>query len=418
VPLGRSPETDGEAASAPDVSATAREAAAGRARSTGEPQRGPLAEIAAFLHAARIAAAVVKGERLRVAGIDVQPPPEVLADGESRRRWLDAFVGERFSGQLSESVRRHLPPLRASLQFRADEGLVVLVDRRGRRVAQISATRAVTGQRVVEGNFLVRGDHWAKLGGILDEFVVEAPRIATPNVYRSLPGDINPEWRTAAESASRRLRDDRTLVFAHDVRVDIEEVSLVFSPLTLSPRLEVPFALERGEARFEGALRLTASDVLPCVWRQRTDMETLALSWTLALTAYAELTCVEPQPNEPRAAPGVVRGSRPGRRRSEAPAPRQPGKRTSGATALPIDFRPRGRTLGYLASYVAGHRRRLQPGHEHSRDAERNAAAVGITLRRGETWVQPHVRGVPADAVLHFAWAGPGWARQACTSKA
>ena len=355
---------------------------------------------------------------MRVAGIDVKPAAEVLADEEGRRRWLDAIIGERFLQRLSEeAARRYLPALPASLQLDVADGRIALVDLRGQRLAEITATRAaVVGRATVDGNFLVSGEHWSSLGDALNELDIEDVRIAWPQVYRSLPDDIDPERHTTAESASRRLRDDRTLVFAHDVRVDIEDVSLVFSPLTLSPRLEVPFALERGEARFEGALRLTASEVLPCVWRQRSDTETLALAWTLALMAYAELTCVELQEKEPRPAPNVVRGSRSGRRRRGPAAPRQAGRRTSGPTALPVTFRPRGRTLGYLASYVAGHRRRLQPGHEHSREAELHAAAVGIRLRQGETWVQPHVRGVPADAVLHFAWAGPAWARPACRS--
>ncbi len=64
-------------------------------------------------------------------------------------------------------------------------------------------------------------------------------------------------------------------------------------------------------------------------------------------------------------------------------------------------------TLGLLSSYVAGHRRRLRPGQRRSDEAARNAEAVGIQLGDGETWVRPHSRGVPEDAILTFSWNAP-----------
>jgi hypothetical protein len=184
----------------------------------------------------------------------------------------------------------------------------------------------------------------------------------------------------------------------------------------------VPFALERRDGRFEGGLLLGASaDPLPCHWRQSSDVETLALAWTLALVAYAELTCI---PVEPVPPPGPPRRPRTASRRPAASA-RHAGERSrdaprssGGSIALPADFRARGQTARYLASYVAGHRRRLASGWTRSDEAERNARAVGITLRHGETWVQPHVRGVPRDAVLHFAWQAPGWVHAVLAARA
>jgi hypothetical protein len=195
------------------------------------------------------------------------------------------------------------------------------------------------------------------------------------------------------------------------LRVDIANVSLQFSPLTLRP-LEVPFVLERGQERFTGAIWLSAgTDPLPCRWQQSSDVSTLAMAWALALTAYAELTCVSPRFATPR--PPNSTSSRRSLRSRVGTSRSFPSRSESAASGLPAGFRPRGDTARFLASYVAGHRRRLQPGQHHSAEAAANATAVGITLRPGETWVQPHVRGVPADAILHFAWSGPSWAATA-----
>jgi hypothetical protein len=56
---------------------------------------------------------------------------------------------------------------------------------------------------------------------------------------------------------------------------------------------------------------------------------------------------------------------------------------------------------------VAGHRRRLLDGQHASREAHLRASRVGIQLGGHETYVQPHVRGVPAQERLEFRWSGP-----------
>ncbi len=162
----------------------------------------------------------------------------------------------------------------------------------------------------------------------------------------------------------------------------------------------------------EGAFRLGTTDrILACYWDQPTDVEQVALTWTLALDAYAEISCIpRPRPRTRQAAARTVPARRSIRSttRDTRSAPRPP----SDPGALPNTLRALGQTTHYLASYVAGHRRRLQPGWEHSQEAVANAARFGITLRQDETWVQPHVRGVPPDAVLHFAWQPPEWLRE------
>jgi len=72
-----------------------------------------------------------------------------------------------------------------------------------------------------------------------------------------------------------------------------------------------------------------------------------------------------------------------GRRADAASATRSPGPRREGSIALPATFRARGNTTTYLASYVAGHRRRLPPGQKRP-EAGRRARAVASRCGRGD----------------------------------
>ena len=91
----------------------------------------------------------------------------------------------------------------------------------------------------------------------------------------------------------------------------MEDTTLTFSPLVASgsvagrrqwwekksgpSSLEVPFRYEHAGAVFDGALRLAPTTTpLSCDWHQRSDVPTLIRAWSLALEAYAELTCPAP----------------------------------------------------------------------------------------------------------------------------
>jgi hypothetical protein len=65
---------------------------------------------------------------------------------------------------------------------------------------------------------------------------------------------------------------------------------------------------------------------------------------------------------------------------------------------------PTNETERLLGHYVAGHRRRLPPGQHPSIRAVESSAEIGIVLGPGETWVMPHISGMPEDAVLEFCW--------------
>ena len=375
-----------------------------------------LEELANFLAASRAPVGVTPNETLRVRELEVKPPVAALDAGEARNRWLDAFVAEHLAPELADAARMHLPSRRLGLRLADEDGDVIVLDPRGAPIARIAATCAsVRDTSEIAGNFLAFGPHWRALTEALEPLADDSEPIAEAGLHRRFPERVEPQWRETAEAASRRLRLDRTFVFAHELRVDVHGFSLTFSPLTSLPGpLELPFTFEYGRNRFAGALRIAAFDLpLPCVWAQVTDLETFALAWSLALASYAELTCAPRRPAAPpqskQRAASQATGARPRDRGARSAARSQGG----GAVTLPAGFRPRGSTARYLASYVAGHRRQLQPGHSHSPEAARNAAAVGITLRASETWVQPHVRGVPADAVLHLSWSGPTWAAYA-----
>ena len=342
---------------------------------------------------------LIEGGRLLVGGVVAKPPAAVLLDVEARAEWLDGFVDEHMLDRLATRAAEHLPGVRV----RIDDGELIAFDAWARRVARIAATHATvrTGDRIA-GNFFAAGEHWTRLAeAIADDddwrsrlptlgFTVPSRRAWTRAGSRMPSAPVAGCGSTARSSS--RTRCELTCAMSRSCS----------SRLGHAARGAVrPRAWAR---RFAGALRITSLEVpMPCRWAQSTDAETLALAWSLAVTAYAQLTCV-PVRGVSRARHALVRRRI---RSPSGPAHARPHGRR--AQVCPPGFTTCGHTARYLASYVAGHRRRLQPHQSHSAEAAANAAAVGIRLRPNETWVQPHVRGLPSDAVLHFAWRGPAW---------
>ena len=345
-----------------------------------------------------------------------------MRGADTWRDWLESFVSVHFGDELVRAVEGHLS-IGIGGRIELEEGDAVIFDRRARRLGAVTAVRVhLEGHdEPFDGNFLADGPHWEPVNEALAAVArasADEP-VAAAGLHQHLPEGTHDELQSAALAATRRIRHDRTRVFAHDVRIDIGRVSLILSPLTVGARpLEVPFAFSRYDGRkFSGGIQLALThEPLRCTWNQSSDPETLAVAWTMALAAYADLTCPSVRANSPdqgtRATPQQRSSPQQRRHRHRTPGkPRTDVAAAADPAALPLEFRPVGTTARFMASYVAGHRRRLQPGQEHSAEAAANAAAVQISLRAHETWVQPHVRGVPSDAVLHFAWAGPDWAR-------
>jgi hypothetical protein len=248
-----------------------------------------------------------------------------------------------------------------------DDGNVAVLDRRGITLATIAATRAaVPGSGLVEGNYLAPGPHWQHLNAVLGLSPSDEYEIAGERLHWRFPGSADAELENAALEAIRRLRTERTRVFAHDVRVDVRGVSLTFKPLTVTSteeapwaptrpaHLELPFLFKRGEDAFSGALRLQSLGELPaCNWQQVSDAGTLAVAWSLALVTYAELTCLPVHVAERRAR--RRRGRRSARSRaSTREASRLRSLPRGSPQAFPPGFRPQGETARHQASWVAG----------------------------------------------------------------
>ena len=373
-----------------------------------------LDDVADFLEEAGLHAAVSARSRLVVAGLDLHPPASTMQDSQRCQAWLDALVAEQFSVLLEGCAREALASLPVRLASVAGE--FVVLDPSSRRIARISATRVtLSDDRVFDGNFLIAGAHWQPVTAALDEITLtyaDQP-VAEPGIHRSLPADTDPVIVAAAREASRRLRDERVRGFDYAIRVDVADASLLFSRLTMvDGRALIPFVYERSEGILQGSFRLSAVDqLLACMWQQLSDTETLATVWTLALGAYADLTCAaqavpDRRPRQEGSLSPPARGA--GRRR--APARATSREADPDPAKLPAQLRPRGDTARY-ASIVAGHIRRLPPPKQHSPEAAANAARFHIRLRPGETWVQPYIRGIPTNMVLHFAWTAPAWVR-------
>jgi len=307
--------------------------------------------------------------------------------------------------------------LAPQLSLAVENGQGIVLDGWPGQAVVIEPTRAsIRGGVVLHGNFLADGPHWFLLREELSEICAKARPVAERQLYRRFADEASPATVSAAVEASRRLTNDRSLVFPHEIRIDVDDAVLTFSPLvgsdSISARhwwekstarhLDVPFRYERRGAVYEAALRLVPVGApLGCDWRQRSDLTTLTDAWSLALEAYAELTCAkrrQAQDKGGRRTPNPVPA---GGERSTQRDVRSPHR---GSVPIPSGFTPLGSTSRFLASYVAGHRRQLNADHTHSDDAAANAARYGIRLGPHETWVEPYTRGIAPETRLHFRW--------------
>jgi hypothetical protein len=382
--------------------------------------------------AARVASAVRRiVEFMTAAGVPCSPSESGVAfagkhialaptDTRSTRAtdaWIDAAVSLHCPDILRAAVTSRLDVDGARLRAE-DRRLIVIVD--NRPLAVVGATNAkVEGLAARRGNFLAAGSHWTELradiltarrpSGIAHPPSVTSPPTVAADVrrYSSFPPTVVDPLHSVAMDASSALRTERSLVFGHAVELRYAAGTLRFDPLEAhGTSVRCPFTWSQDSGRLDGCLVLTSprDPVLLETADQRPDAD-LGRAWISALLAYADLTCdsgVTPGRREPmwrRSATGRSHATR------DPSIPRRPVA-TAGQLAS-ASLTPIGRTAGWIASYVAGHRRRLRPGQQASREARQRARQVGIVLFPGETWVSPHVRGVPPDAVLVFRWSPP-----------
>jgi hypothetical protein len=379
-------------------------------------------DVVAFFSAGGLDASVkqdttveVEGQRLRIKG-------QALTSLKQRDRWLDDVVSKRFAAKLQDALVAHFKgagtDLRAS---KGKRGFVLHRDRQPVALVRATSTRVRDG-RLVQGNFLAPGAHWERLRHAIRErdrsqnANDEAELTSHGSVLKAFPESVADEIHAAAMEASKDLRENRHLVFGHPVLIESGGRRIRFDPLETRQRaLQAPFRYVGSRGAVVGALRLrTPNDPLALALADGDDPKLIGEAWSLALVAYRELTCVEPD-DAARVLDSTLFDRRSRRRSPGARGEPTKHARHRGQMESPLNSRlqfsprliPTVETRGYLASYVAGHRRRLVEGQEASVDARRRAEEVGIRLRDAETWVRPHARGLPSDAILQFTWAMP-----------
>ncbi len=173
-------------------------------------------------------------------------------------------MAERFVDRLAAKARTELSAPHAVRTSR--EGDVIILGSAGTRIGTLTATTAATSDEFdpVEGNFLASGVHWQRVANLVGPHLLSDQEMVHGGIHRGFPEDVPSELEVAAAEASARLLAHRTRVFENEIRVDVAGVSLSFAPLkltspstfVLTPRLELPFTIERGGEHLAGALQL------------------------------------------------------------------------------------------------------------------------------------------------------------------
>jgi hypothetical protein len=363
-----------------------------------------LQHIVEFFAAAGINA-TTDGTSARVAGTVVTPSKAQVASRAKLDELIDRLVWTHHRDALLQSISRHL-----NHELRAVPGTNgwVLSDTRTPMVVIRATSAKAQSLPARSANYLTDGAHWRHLAEEIKTLRARDVR-AEPRtrlrVFTELPPSLPAPIRDLALEASQQLRTERNLVFGHPVELQYADGTIRFDPLRQgSPHVELPVGWSRWSEDATAEVRIGGGrDPLHLSFRGEDDDSDVVHGWVLALVGYAQIVCREDLMDVLRPHPRSVTPAGPSSTRS--PTPRTvaaPGRSPSMPGLKPI-----GRTARWISSYVAGHRRQLRPGHHASREARARAARVGIALRPGETWVSPHVRGVPPDAVLRFVWEAP-----------
>jgi hypothetical protein len=221
-----------------------------------------------------------------------------------------------------------------------------------------------------------------------------------------LPDGLAPELIAACLDASRRIRFERQVAYERPVVLECD-----FGELTLLPiigtetRLLMPFRLTRETETLNGELVLGDGVPLPLLIGEAIADKDAITAWICALLGFADATCIEVEPTE-STVQGATAGPR--QRPSTSASQRHPSTPTlPRRRPWPSHLEPVGHWVGYIGSFVAGHRRRLNDGQTASTEARDRARQVGIILHPRETWIRPHTRGVPDGIEMRFRWRAP-----------
>lgn len=308
------------------------------------------------------------------------------------------------------------------------------IEKRSRDVALVCATAGVVwgDYETTPGNYLVDGIHWDRFRRNFEAaaetpFVAQEPERRAPTrsryeqkprfrfhppalltVIREPPTDIPPELVDDALEASRRIRQERRLVYSHEVLLHYRDGDLRLFPLyTGDPTLSIPYSFTRvnGARDVRGSIDLTPNqDRDPIAVSLDTEAagSLLGRIWASALLGFADVSCLQlDTPIKTASSRGLGGGAASHPRRTLGTTPHAP------RTIWPSSLSPVGPWAAHTASYVAGHVRRLSDGRVASSEAIRSAREVGLTLGPSETYVRPHARGLPDTARLEFEWRCP-----------
>jgi hypothetical protein len=328
----------------------------------------------------------------------------------------------------------------ATEALRAYSALRIEHDREGVRVlmgdAEVALVRpddavVLEAAETIPGNFLVAGQHWKALcracekravSIFRDERASRSPR----RCHRVLPARtavrvVAAPERLAEEliddclAASLAIREHRTTVLGHRARVRGQSCTIVLDPIRLvGNRLAVPFIYyERGlrgqgdESPIDGILTIEGDeDPLPVTLGECPLSDRGRHAWAASLLAFRAISVSE----RAKATSYPMNGHRARRRHSQSHGRRQQSRDNSVAWTVDPDYWSSSIMLDRSPSgphWVVGHRRLLPVGQQASPDKIAEAASYGIRLAPGETWVSPHARGAPADAVMPFYWDCP-----------
>jgi hypothetical protein len=365
-----------------------------------------LQHIVEFFRAAGIDA-TTDGISARVAGAVVNPSKAQVVSRSKVDELIDRLVWSHHRDTLLRSISRHLDGADKLRAVARENGWVLSHNRTPLVVIRATSAKAKS-LPARSGNYLTAGADWQHLAEEIKTLRAREVRPASGTrrrIFTELPQSLPAPIRDLAIEASRQLRTERNLVFGHPVELQYADGTIRFDPLRQGPlHVELPVTWSRWSEEATAELRIGGSrDPLHLGFRGEDDDSHVVQGWVLALVGYAQIVCPEDLMDLLRPRPHSATSA--GRSSRRATTPRKVA--TSQRSPSMVAFKPVGRTARWIASYVAGHRRRLRPGHHASPEARARAARVGITLRPGETWVSPHVRGVPPDAVLQFRWEAP-----------
>jgi hypothetical protein len=220
------------------------------------------------------------------------------------------------------------------------------------------------------------------------------------------PDGLDPDLVDLVLEASHAIRFERNAAFAHRVELRAASFSVRFDPIEGdAPRVRVPFAVQiRGGRSCSGFIWLWTSDPLTLVFIEPPDAPDEARVWALVLLAFADLTVWPEDAAALATAP-------PRRRRTPANARPRAQRRFPTARRTHLQSRHRGSLdLALLRAHmVVAHKRWLPDGWDASPEKVREAAALGIALEPGQTWVSSHTRGSGAGHVQlqSVAWEPP-----------